>query len=529
MKRTLAVLTAVSALALSGAAQAEVLRMAYSTAPRSIDPYPFGGATTASLKEHVYEALVGHNDQPLLSTGWTWNSPTSLTVDLRQGVTFHNGEPFTARDVVYSACRMMFKIDNKRNLLTSSMGPLTDVVAEGDHAVRFEMKSAYPLWIQKMKFLSILSASGGDLPDGPIGYDADGNCGIVAYPTKADFEHGDAAVGTGPFKHVSFAKEFAELVRNDNYWGKPSIWDGIEVSSVSNSGARLAGLLAGDYDLIENPTTEDITALESNDDFGFSGKPAWRTMFVVLDVNPDGAPGVTADDGSAPLSDLRVRQAMSLAINRDAIADRLFGGNATVANQFSPSYRAGAPEMPALEYDPDRAKELMAEAGYGDGFTLAFHAPSDRYPNGSRVAQALTQFWSRIGIKVALNTQPWSVFAKARSGREMGAFLYGWGHPQGPAQMISFAFATRNKELGLGSSNYSNYSNEVFDAAIRGWAVEPDQEKSNGYVAQAMIQAVADLPGIPVYFTHSLWAHRADLVVDGRQDERTSSFMVSYK
>jgi len=107
MNKTAATLVAFSAMVLSSALHAEVLRMAYSTAPRSIDPHPFGGATTASLKEHVFEALVGHDDQPLLATGWTWNNPTSLTVTLRDDVNFHNGEPLTARDVVYSACRMM--------------------------------------------------------------------------------------------------------------------------------------------------------------------------------------------------------------------------------------------------------------------------------------------------------------------------------------------------------------------------------------------------------------------------------------
>lgn len=527
MKHTLAALVAAAALA--GGAQAEVLRMAYATAPRSIDPYPFGGATTASLKEHVYEALVGHDDQPLLATGWTWTSPTSLTVNLREDVTFHNGQPMTARDVVYSACRMMFKVNDKRNLLTSSMGPINDVVAEGDHTVRFEMKNPYPLWIQKMKFLSILSAAGGDVPDGPITYDANGDCGIAAYPTRDDFENGDAAVGTGPYKSVSWTKELAVLTRNDGYWGTPAKWDGLEISAVSNSGARMAGLLAGDYDLIENPTTEDVNALKRNDNFDFTGKPAWRTMFVVLDTSGEGAPGISADDGSAPLSDVRVRQAMSLAINRDAIVDRLFGGNASVANQFAPAYRSGAPEMPVLEYNPEKAKELLAEAGYPSGFKMVFNAPNDRYPNGARVAQALAQYWSRIGIEVELKTQPWSVFAKARRAREMGAFFYGWGHPQGPAQMISFAFASRNKDLGLGSSNYSNYASDAFDSAIQAWAVETDDDKANAHLKDAMIAAMADMPGIPVYYTHSLWAHRADLQVDGRQDERTSAWMVSYK
>lgn len=308
-----------------------------------------------------------------------------------------------------------------------------------------------------------------------------------------------------------------------------SEWEALEIRTIGNAGARLAGLLSGDFDLIENPTTEDLAALEKSDEYTFTAKPSWRSIFLVLDVNSEGAPGVVAADGSAPLADLRVRQAMSLAIDRNAIVDRLFGGNATVANQFAPSYRAGAPVLPELEYNPEKAKELLAEAGYPDGFEIDFSSPSDRYANGARVAQAVTQYLSRIGIKVNLQTQPWSVFAKGRKNRELGVFMYGWGHPQGPAQMVSFAFATRNKELGLGSSNYSNYSNETFDAAIQAWAVEVDQERSTELVGEAMTQAVADLPGIPLYYQHSIWAHRAGLVVDGRQDERTSASMVSSK
>ena len=530
MLKTLMKLGLAAAIALPTAAGAETLRMGFSSAPRSIDPYPFGGTPTASLKEHVFEALVAADDSPLLAEGWKWTSPTSLEVTLRQGITFHNGAPLTARDVVYSACRMMFLIDGKRNLLTSSMGPVADVVAVDDHTVRFDMKAPYPLWVQKMKFLSILSASGGDVPDGAITYDDQGDCGITSYPTRAEFENGDAAIGTGPYKFVRFDKSGeADLVKNEGYWGGEPEWDEVQIRTIGNAGARLAGLLAGDFDLIENPTTEDLAGLEANEELTYTAIPSWRSIFLVLDVSPEGAKGVTAADGSAPLADLRVRQAMSMAINRDAITQRLFGGEATVANQFAPKYRTGAPELPDLDYDPEKAKALLAEAGYADGFEIDFFAPSDRYANGARVAQAVTQYLSRIGITVNLKTEPWSVFAGKRREKELGVFMYGWGHPQGAAQMISFAFASRDKELGLGSSNYSNYQNADFDAAMKAWAVETDDAKANAFLGEAMTIAVAELPGIPLYYQHSIWAHRADLEVNGRQDERTSATTVTRK
>lgn len=530
MKTSLITLGLVAALAAPSLAGAETLRMGFSSAPRSIDPYPFGGTPTASLKEHVFEALVAADDSPLLATGWEWTSPTSLTVTLRDDVTFHDGGAFTARDVVYSACRMMYQVDGKRNLLTSSMGVIADVVAVDDHTVRFDLKAPHPLWVQKMKFLSILPASGGDVPDGPITYDDQGDCGITAYPTITDFEAGDAAIGTGPYTFVRFDKSGeADLAKNPNYWGGEPEWDAVEIRTIGNAGARLAGLLAGDFDLIENPTTEDLPGLEASDELTYTAIPSWRSIFLIFDVNPEGANGVVAADGSAPLADVRVRQAMSMAINRQAIADRLFGGEATVANQFAPSYRTGAPELPALEYDPEKAKALLAEAGYPDGFAIDLAAPSDRYANGARVAQAITQYLSRIGIEVNLQTQPWSVFAGQRREGELGVFLYGWGHPQGAAQMISFAFASRNAELGLGSSNYSNYQSDAFDAAIQAWAVETDEAKSHAFLGEAMRVAVEDLPGIPLYYQHTIWAHRADLEVNGRQDERTSATTVTRK
>lgn len=528
MKKSLIALGLIAVLTAPSVVNAETLRIAFSSAPRSMDPIPFSGAPTASLREHVFEALVGADDSPLLANGWTWISDTSLEVSLREDVFFHDGDPLTARDVVYSACRMMYQVDGRRNLLTSSMGPVADVVALDQHTVRFDMHAPYPLWIQKMKFLPIMSATEGDVADGSIAYDAEGDCGIAAYPTRAEYEEGSASIGTGPFRFVSFDPSGeASLVRNDNYWGEVSEWEGVEIRTIGNAGARLAGLLAGDFDVIENPTTEDLPGLEANPDLAYTATPSWRSIFLLFDVSPDGAPGVIAQDGSAPLSDVRVRQAMSLAINREAIAARLFGGEATVANQFAPNYRTGAPELPALDHDPERAVALLSEAGYPDGFKITFAAPSDRYSNGARVAQAVAQYLSRIGIEVDLQTQPWSVFATQRRERELGVFLYGWGHPQGAAQMISFAFASRNVELGLGASNYSNYTNADFDAAMQAWAVETDDTIANGYLGDAMRVVMEDLPGVPLYYQHTIWAHRADLEIVGRQDERTLATTVS--
>src|SRR5690606_10507041 len=161
-----------------------------------------------------------------------------------------------------------------------------------------------------------------------------------------DFDNGVAAIGTGPYVYENFeATGDADLVRNDAYWGEAPEWDRVEIRSVPNNGARIAGLLAGDYDIVEKPSAEDHTIIDNDDNFTYTPVPGLQTIFIVLDTSEDGAAGVTAADGSSPLASVQVRQAMSMAIDRNAITERLFTGHATPANQFAPSYMPGAPEM----------------------------------------------------------------------------------------------------------------------------------------------------------------------------------------
>lgn len=528
--RTLSVLALAGAWLLPAAAGAANLSIGFAQAPRSADPYPFSDATTASFAEHMFETLVGPDDGPLLATEWKWESPTSLVMKLRPKVAFHNGAPFSARDVVYSSCRMAFRPGGKINVLGSAMAPVKNVVAVDDATVRFDFATPNPGWLQKLKFLKMLSASGATLPAGPIAYDGEGKCGIESYPTQADFDSAKAAIGTGPYKLKKFEPTGdAELVRNDAYWGGTPAWENVRIKSVPNSGARLSGLLAGDFDLIESPTSEDLRVIEKDKKLSYTATPSLQTLTIMLLADPKGAPGVIAADGSAPLVNAKVRQALSLAIDRKTIVERLFGGNATVANQFSPRYMPGAPKMPELEYNPQKAQALLKEAGYPNGFEIELSAPTDAYPNSALVSQVITQFWTRIGLKVTLKTMPNSVYQTKRSQREMAAYMFGWGHPQGAAQMISIAFPTPDAKLGLGSSNFTRYSNEGVDRLMREWVVELDDNKRNALVAETMTLLIDDMASIPLYYSHVMWAHRADIAVTGMADAHTVATMAKPK
>ena len=535
MKKTIGIITigalsAFSVMMTDGIAQAETLRIAYSADPVTVDSYRRADAPSSSMNEHIYEGLISVLNQPLLGTSWTWETQLKLVVNLRKGVKFHNGADFTSRDVLYSACRMVYRVDGKRNILSSSLAPVTNVTALGKYKVAFEMQKPYPMLTQKLKWLHMMSASLGQGVPENITFDPKGDCGIKAYASTADIEAVKSAVGTGPFKLVEFNKSSTtKFVRNDEYWGQKSPWSALEITPVINSGARLAGLLAGDYDVIENPTLEDIQVIKGNENFAYTSEPAWMSIIVMMNVGRDQAFGVTAPDGKNPLKDVRVRKAMSMAINRQAITKRLLGGQGTPANQYAPNYIKGAAKLPELKYDPEQAKELLANAGYKDGFTFDFYVPSDRFPHGARVGQALAQYWSRIGLNVNLKSQPWSVFSKGRYGRKFGVWLYGWGHSQGLPHMVAFAYPTPNTKLNLGSANRSFYSNPEIDQWMEKWAVEIDPKKSTEYIVQAHKILIEDMPGIPVYYQHSVWGYRSNLNLKGRPDTRTNAGMITKK
>ncbi len=516
MKKTLfttAVGTSMALMIGVGTALADKLRIAYDAPPVTADPYRNGNTPTGSLNSHMYEGLIARHGDFLLGTKFEWVTPTRMMVDLRKGVKFHNGADFTSHDVVYSVCRMMLKVNGKNNVVTNSLSPVVDVKAMGPYQVAFDTVKPYPLLIQKLKYLYVFSAGlGTDVPE-TIKFDKSGKCGIGGYPSTAQVESGEASVGTGPYKLVSYTKNgTTKMIRNENYWGKKPDWKEVEITPITNTGARVAGLLSGDYDLVVSPSLEDLDSIRKKKGFNVYTAPAWDSRFILLNLADD-APGVTAPDGKNPLQDIRVRKALSLAINRQAITDRLLAGNGTPAAHFAPSYMPGADAgMPELEYNPEKAKKLLAEAGYAEGVEIELFLASDRYPNITRIGQVVAQFWEKVGIKVKLTPQPWSVFSKTRSGKKLGVWLYGWTLPQGFTQMIIFNFPSFNKDLSLGGHNkYTNYQNPVIDDLMTKWAMETNTEIADGYGREVMKTLVEDMAGIPLYYPHATWGYRDGL------------------
>jgi peptide/nickel transport system substrate-binding protein len=232
---------------------------------------------------------------------------------------------------------------------------------------------------------------------------------------------------------------------------------------------------------------------------------------------------VRAPNGKNPLQDLRVRQAISMAIDRKAITQRIMDGAATPAYQFLPDGMFGAlPHAPELKYDPAAAKQLLAQAGYPDGFSMTLAATNDRYINDAAVAQAVAQYLSRVGIKTDVNAMTRSVFFPQRAKREFSFAMGGWGSDTGEASsFLTYWVTSLDKERGLGTSNYGGFSDPEFDKVFRQAITTVDPAQRDKLLQQSVRRALEQLPSIPLHFESSTWASRGDIDYEGRADQLT--------
>src|SRR5439155_13582628 len=255
--------------------------------------------------------------------------------------------------------------------------------------------------------------------------------------SSEDFSSGKGMIGTGPFRFVSFSRgERMQLARNDSYSGERPAWDRVTLRFLTNDASRMAALLAGDVDAIENVPTADLAHIKANPNLQVSSKTSHRLIYFTLDQGRDISPFVTDKSGKPlsrnPFRDLRVRQAFNKAINRQVIADKVMDGLGLPTANLVPSPMFGYnPDLKVEAYDPDGARRLLAEAGYPAGFALTIHGPNNRYINDDKILQAIAQFYSRVGIDAKVETMPSSVYFTRATKGDFGYMLLGWGTESG--------------------------------------------------------------------------------------------------
>ena len=489
-------------------AHAAELRIGLAADVTSMDPHFLNLQPNVNIGWHVFDALT-HVDEnarliPGLATSWRALDPTTWEFRLRRGVRFHDGSELTAQDVVFSIERTQRVPNGQFQTFTRR------IVAKeipDPHTLRLKTAVPYAMVPYDLNSVFIVSrkAAAGARPE--------------------DFDSGKAMVGTGPFRFLRFARgDRVELARNDKYWGGAPAWDKVIFRIVPTDPARLAGLLSGDLDLIEQIPTADLERLRRDGSLNTAQKVSWRTIFFHLDQR-ERAPGIADKSGrplpSNPFRDLRVRRALSMAINRRAIAERLMDGAALPAsNLVSPPVFGYAPDLKPQAYDPEGARRLLAEAGYPEGFAMTLSAPNNRYVNDEQIAQAVAQMLARAGVRARVEAMPMNVYLPKGAKGELAFAMLGWGSFSGDLALRALV-ATADPGKGFGAFNWSGYSNPKVDALLERGFATVDEKAREALAREAMRTAMDDCAVIPLHHQMATWAMKRTLTYAPRTDEFT--------
>jgi len=492
--------------------QAADLRLALSSSPSAMDPHYQNLGANQNISQNIFDSLVRMDPDsriiPGLADRWTRVNDTTWDFHLRDA-TFHNGQKLTVDDVIFS-------LDRPPTLVNSPAGfgiyvkSIVSKTAIDDHTLRIVTNGPYPLLLSDLSLIFILNKKESQ--------------GLAT----EDFARGKGMVGTGPYRFLSFLRDDrVELAPFPETWQPKPVWDHVTVRMIPNGASRLAGLLSGDVDAIEGVPTNDLANVKANPKLTFAQKISSRIIYLYIDSGRDDSPQVFAKDGSKlphnPLKDVRVRQALSMAINRPAIADRVLAGLGYPTANLVPETLFGYdPTLKVMPYDPDQAKKLLAEAGYPDGFSVVINGPNDRFVNDAQVVQAVAQFYARIGVTARVDTLPMSAYAPRGAKGEFSLGMIGFGSQTGESSSTLRAIiACADPKTGGGLYNWSFYCNHDVDNFVSQALITADDPARLVLLQKAAHLAIDTGAILPLYFQATTWAAKQGMGIIPRTDERT--------
>jgi peptide/nickel transport system substrate-binding protein len=504
MKLNTTVLTAALALA-CGMSHAVTLRIANQGDATSMDPHSFNESLQLSTTGNIYDPLVGRGKdlglEPALATKWTQTSPTVWRFELRKGVTFHDGTPFTADDVVFTFKRAADPGGDMRTYTS----PIKDVRKISELVVDIETVAPFPILPDTLTNLYVMSKKWCE--DNKAEKPVDRRKGLE---NAASFR----ANGTGPYRLKERQPSTRTvLVRNLNHWDKvQGNIDEVIFTPIGNDATRVAALLSGEIDVMEPVPLQDVDRIKANPNLKVLQGPELRTIFLGMDQKRDELLSSSVK-GKNPFKDVRVRKAFYQAIDIDTIKTRVMRGAATPTGlMIAPGIKGFVPELnKRLPYDPEAAKKLLAEAGYPSGFEVGMNCPNDRYVNDGEICQAVAANLARIGVKVNLQAETKATYFPKILRRDTSFYMLGWTPGTYDSHNpLTSVLATPN-DKGQGTFNLGWYSNPKVDELTLKVQTETDPAKRNAMIAEAFKIHADDVGHIPLHQQALSWAMKKNV------------------
>ncbi|MEO6958677.1 MAG: ABC transporter substrate-binding protein [Burkholderiaceae bacterium] len=505
-------------MGLSPATQAKTFHWAYQGDAVSLDPMAINETFTLGFQHSFYEPLAAYNKDlqliPALAVKWENTEPTKWVFHLRKGVKFHDGSPFTADDVIFSWKRGMTPGSDMKGF----SGRATDVKKIDDYTVEVTTPKPNPILPRDWVYLRMMSKSWSE---------KNGTAEATNVKTGASNYANLHENGTGPFMVVDRQPDVkTTLKRFDGYWDKdmPGNITDIVFQPITQESTRVAALISGEMDFVQPVPVQDWPRLEKEPGVQILNGPEARAVFIGMDQLRDELLFSTVK-GKNPFKDKRVREAVVLSVDTNVINQKIMRNAAKPLGSLIADKINGYDDSFGKPYKPDleKAKKLLAEAGYPNGFGVRLDCPNDRYVNDEKVCQAVAAMLARVGIKIDLLAQTkskWFANILLQAGNNTSMYLLGWTPPPIDAEdALSNLVACRNPKTGVGQYNLGGYCNKTIDALIAKIGVETDQVKRNALIKDAFMTLRDDYGYLPLHQQPMSWGIKKGIKVQQRSDD----------
>jgi len=511
----------VAAALMTTSVQANPLRWAAQNDVLTLDPHSQNHATTNAILMHAYEGLTRYDKdykvEPALATSWQQMGPTQWRFNLRKGVKFHDGSPFTADDVVFSFER----IRQPQGTMQVYVTGIKEVKKIDDHTVDLILEAPVPILLRNIIDFRIMSR----------GWSAKTKSEKVQdYKAREDTFASRNTNGTGPYIINGWSPDQRILMsNNDSWWGKK---DGnvtrVNYTPIKADATRVAALLSGEVDMVTDLPTQDVARLKQNKNLKVVDGVEVRTIFIGLDQHNNELQ-YSSVKGKNPFKDVRVRQALNMAIDRPAIQRTIMRGLSV------PGVLMVAPGVNGYTKDADKAaaanvdgaKKLLADAGYPNGFEFTLDCPNNRYVNDEEICQALVGMWARAGVKVKLNAMPFATYIPKIQKHDTSAYLLGWGVATYDA-LYTLQSLVRTKTTGAdGNFNLGRINDTKLDAIIDASKSEVDVAKRDTMLKEALKITRDNAYYLPIHHQVRPWAMKSNVTTSHRSDDRPEARFTS--